>query len=57
MVLVGEVYASVKIVASIYAPSVIVTVQVKAPQVAPIPLTLVAAESVQLKTAAVSLTL
>ena len=55
-VLVAEAYAPVKIV-SIADPSIFVTAQVKAPQVAPIPLTLVAAESVQLKTAAVSLTL
>ena len=57
MVLVREVYASVKIAASIFVPSVIVTVQVRVPQVAKRPLTLIAIESVQLITFAPSLTL
>ena len=55
-VLVAAEYAPVKIL-SIADPSIFVTVQMKAPQVDARPLTLVAAESVQLKTAAVSLTL
>ena len=49
-------YAPVKIV-SIVDPSILVIVQVKAPQVAARPLTLVASASVQLKILAVLLTI
>ena len=55
-VLVAAEYAPVKIV-SIADPSIFVTVQVNAPQLAVNPPALTAFASVQLKTAAVSLTL
>ena len=57
MVLVVAVYAPVKTVESIAFPSVFVTVQVNAPQLAVNPPTLAAFASVQLKTAVVLLTL
>ena len=58
MVLVVAVYAPVKTAESIaVTPSVFVTVQVNAPQLAVNPPTLAAFASVQLKTAAVLLTL
>ena len=57
MVLVVAVYAPVKTVESIAFPSVFVTVQVNAPQLAVNSPTLAAFASVQLKTAAELLTL
>ena len=57
MDLAAAVYYILKTLVSISVPSIFVTVQVKAPQFALKLLSLVAAESVQLRTVAASLTL